>query len=274
LMFGGMCIALVAIGYRHGRVRLCLAKVFEPPYLTLIIAGATVSIGMVLFNALVVGIGAARNAMPYLPVTAPTVVMLAGFIGVISRSKTMSSSTAAMLSQAICGSVVMLAVLRMDLYDAPAIGEEDVASVQELSLTLGRRASGRPLAFLWTEDFSRHHADYYLTRAGYPKIVDFAIISTMHGQAIDLDQPLRPGNRPEELRARLDRAIREEAHFVIVNLDVREYEESETTRLWPYLIGRPVVERLLTDDSFPVVGKFTVGGRQFVLLENLTASPE
>ena len=49
--------------------------------------------------------------------------------------------------------------------------------------------------------------------------------------------------------------------------DTARYEDGDEL-LWPFQLGRPVVERLLADPTFVPVERFTVLGLPFVLLEN------
>lgn len=269
----GICLIL-GVCWLRGYVRICPRQLASQPYALPLLSGAVVAVGIIMFNALIAGIPSGQSGMPYLPLVAPVVAMLVGLSGLVSR--TTAAPRAVSVGLPILASLVILVscAARMVLNEPPAYGEANVSAFRQLALELGRQGAGRTTALLWTEDFSRHHMDFYLTQAGYPVVMDFASRATERGYRIDLDQPLRPTDQPDELRQRLDTALRTYAEFVVVCLDASQYENAQGTRLWPYTVGRPVVERLLQDPTFKMVQQFTISGRQFAILENLQASPD
>jgi hypothetical protein len=93
-------------------------------------------------------------------------------------------------------------------------------------------------------------------------------LSNGSGDPIDFDQPIRLGERPEELQARLDTSLSRWADFALVYTDPARYADPREP-LWPYQAGRPVVERILADPEWRPVAYFTLRERDLVLLEHL-----
>jgi len=259
---------VLAVCWRRGQISLQPRRLCARPYVLLLVSGVTVGVGLWLFYAVGVGVLAHRVGIAYLPLTAPVVVTLVALLGMVARTPATTTRTARMLPFAASMLVLITVVVRMAANNPPPYGEENVAAFRGLTLELSRLAGGRPVAILWTEDFSRHHMAYYLAQAGHPPVVDFATRATSRGFRIDLDQPLRPGDRPDVLRQRLDVALRTYAEMVVVCLEPGAYENSVVTPLWPYIVGQPVIARLLADPSFVLIEQFTVNGRPFAILKN------
>ena len=144
-----------------------------------------------------------------------------------------------------------------------------IDALRAATFEIAERAAGRPVAFLAYDTLSRHHARYYTAQADRPPIAEFERVATANGDPIDLDQPLRAGDQPHELHSALDRALRRWADFALVYADTARYADPREP-LWPYQVGRPVVDGLLADPAWKPVARFTLRERELVLLENTT----
>jgi len=69
----------------------------------------------------------------------------------------------------------------------------------------------------------------------------------------------------------LDDMLGRWADFALVYTDTNRYADPRET-LWPYQLGKPVVDKLLADPAWQPVAHFTLRERDLVLLEN-TARP-
>jgi hypothetical protein len=196
--------------------------------------------------------------------------MMVALTGAVRLEPAADRRLASLLVAAGCVVVLLSAPLRMILNQQPAPGTAEVAALHAASVTIAERAAGRPVAFLAYDTLSRHHARFYLTQDGRQPIVEYEPISIRNGDPIDLDQPIRATDTPEALRSRLDRSLRRSADFALVYTDTNRYADPRGT-LWPYVLGKPVVDTLLVDLGWKPVAHFTLLERDLVLLENLSA---
>jgi hypothetical protein len=156
----------------------------------------------------------------------------------------------------------------MILAQPPAPAEAYVDTVRSAAFQIADLAGDRPVALLAYDTLSRHHAAYYIAQAGRSRLTEFEAVARTHGASIDLDQPIRQDDDPDELRARLDTTLRHWADFALVYTDTSRYADPRES-LWPYQLAQPVVERLLADSGWRPVARFTLRERNLVLLENL-----
>ncbi|MGE3271733.1 MAG: hypothetical protein AB7P40_23475, partial [Chloroflexota bacterium] len=259
---------------RSGIIRIDLRRLREPPQLILLVSGVWVVLAILFYTSVVLGYGARWHAMPFLPMLVGLVAILTGLAGAATH---ISSQTRApwlwpLAVGAGCVGLAASAPVRMVLSEPPPIGTDAVAAVRQASIEIAERAQGRPVAFLWSDGFGRHHARYYIAQADQPPLTEYELIAHSNGDPIDLDQPVRPDDRPGELQARLDRTLRRWADFVLVCTDLDRYSDRQAI-LWPYRLGRPVVEGMLLDPDWLPVAHYTLMGKPFVLLENDTPRP-
>jgi hypothetical protein len=157
----------------------------------------------------------------------------------------------------------------MILNEQPPLGEAGVNAIRSAAFDISDRAGDRPVALLAYDTLSRHHAAYYLAQAGRPRLTEFEPIAVANGDPIDLDQPIRADDTPVALRARLDTALRRWADFALVYTDTNRYADPRET-LWPYLLGKPVIDGLLADPGWKPIAHYTLRERDLVLLENVS----
>jgi hypothetical protein len=267
MLAGG--VLTIGLLWRAGAVTVDPRRLCQPASLPLLAGGAWVTVAVVLYNSLLLGYGARWHAMPFLPIYVGLVAILAGLAGLVERAPTAPGWLVPLVVGGGCALVAASVPLRMVLGAPPAVGSAGVAEVRAATVEIAERAQGRPIAFLWHDGFGRHHARYYSAQADRPLLAEYEYFAVANGDPIDLDQPIRPGDQPAELRARLDRTIRRWADYAFVCTDTTRYADAEAI-LWPYQVGRPVVEGLMADPDWRPVAHFTLLGRPFVLLENHT----
>jgi hypothetical protein len=204
--------------------------------------------------------------VPFLPTEVGLVAVMVGLLGAVTRTPGTDGRIVTRLAQA-GGALLLLSVpLRMVMNQQPPLGEDGVNAIKAATFEIAERANGRPVALLAFDTLSRHHAAFYLAQAGRPLLTEFEQDSNNHGDPIDLDQPIRQGETPEELQARLDTALRRWADFALVYTDPVRYANPRES-LWPYEVGQPVVEALLADPGWRPVAYYTLKERDLVLLE-------
>ncbi len=264
--------AVLALGLlcRRGVLTVRLDRLRQPGPALLLASGAWVVAAVLLYNTLLLGYGARWHGVPFLPIMVGLVALMVGLLGAVSRDAAARQDGGRGAALAVgAASVVLLlsAPLRMVLNEQVPVGAEDVAAVRAASIEIAQLAAGRPVAFLSYDRFSRHHAQYYLAQAGIPPMADFERTAKAYGDFIDLDQPMRATDTPDELRQRLDRTVRTYADFALVLADPARYDDPREP-LWPYQLGRPVVEGLLSDPSWQRVAAYEMAERSFVVLKN------
>jgi hypothetical protein len=205
--------------------------------------------------------------MPFMPMLVGLVALMAGLLGAVVRRTDRAPGLARAAVTAGCLVLLASAPTRMILNQTPPLGVDGVAAVRATTIDISERAQGRPVAFLWSDGFGRHHARYYIAQADRPPLTEFELIAIANNDPIDLDQPLRPTARPNELRRRLDRTLRRWADYVLVCEQTARYNDRSSI-LWPYQLGKPVVDGMLADPLWAPVARYTLLGKPFVLLEN------
>jgi hypothetical protein len=256
---------------RTGHAQIRLHRLRESGSVLLLASGAWVIVAVLLYNSVLLGYGARWHAMPYLPIAVGLAALLVGALGAIEWRPGADRRLASWIVAAIGVALLASAPARMILNQQPALGVAEVRAMQSATVEIEQRAGSRPVAFLAYDTLSRHHVRYYAALAGRPNLSTFEQLAAHAGDPIDLDQPLRNTDRPEELRERLDRTLRTYADFVLVYTDTDRYEDPREL-LWPYQLGKPVVDGLLSDPAWTPVARFTLRERDLVLLEH-TAKP-
>lgn len=258
---------LVGVLWRAGVVQLEPRRLREQPSVILLASGLWIILAVVLYTTLLLGYGARWHGMPFMPILVGLVTVLAGLLGAVVGRPGHATPVARIALIAGCLVLLASAPIRMILNQTPPLGVEGVSAVRATTIDISERAHGRPVAFLWSDGFGRHHARYYIAQADRPPLTEFELIAIANNDPIDLDQPLRPTDRPNELRRRLDRTLRRWADFVLVCEQTSRYND-RTSILWPYQLGKPVVDEMLRDPGWAPVAHYTLLGKPFVLLEN------
>ena len=269
---GGLLVAAVALVgalWRAKVVSADLRRLREPASWPLFLGGAWVVLAVLLYNTLLLGYGARWHAVPFLPMAVGLVAMMVALSGTVRLTPAANRRLATVAVTAGCVVLLLSAPLRMILNQQPAPGAAEVQNLRAASVIIAQLAGGRPVMLLAYDTLSRHHARYYLAQAGLPPLTEVEPVAGAHGDPIDLDQPIRAGEDAQVLRSRLDRALRRWTAFALVYADTARYDDPGET-LWPYLLGRPVVDGLLTDPDWKPVAHFTLLERELVLLENMS----
>ena len=260
-------LATTYVLWRSRIVQLQRESLREPAYALLLLSGAWVVGAVFFYNTLVLGYGARWHGVPFLPIMVGLVAMMIGLTGAVSRQPGAASRLAPLVVGAGCAILLVSAPLRMLLNQPKAEGIDGINALRAATIEISERANGRPVGLLAYDTLSRHHVRFYAALADRPGIVEFERIATANGDPIDLDQPLRERDQPDELQQRLDGTLRRWAAFALVYTDTARYADPRES-LWPYLIGRPVVDRLLGDPTWQPIAHFTLRERELVLLEN------
>jgi hypothetical protein len=252
---------------RRALVSINLQRVRRGPFAVLLASGAWVVCAVFLYNTVVLGYGARWHGVPFLPIMVGIIPMMIGLTGAVRWEGAPDRRIATLIVGLGCLILLVSAPLRMVLNQPKAEGIEGIQNLRSAAATIGEIANGRPVGFLAYDTLSRHHARFYATLEGRRAITEFEPISNRHGDPIDLDQPIRAGESAGQLQQRLDTALRGWAAYVLVYTDTAHYADPRET-LWPYLVGQPVVDRLLADPTWKPVARFTLRERDLVLLEN------
>jgi hypothetical protein len=232
----------------------------------LLVSGAWVIVAVVLYNTVLLGYGARWHAVPFLPTEVGLVAVMVGLLGAVTRTPGIDDRIVTRLAWAGCALLLVSVPLRMVVIQQPPMGEAGVNAIKAATFEIADRANGRPVALLAFDTLSRHHAAFYLAQAGRPLLTEAEQLSNNHGDRIDLDQPIRDGEQPEELQARLDTTLRRWADFALVYTDSSRYANPRES-LWLYQVGEPVVAALLDDPDWRPVAYYTLKERDLVLLE-------
>ena len=237
--------------------------------LTLTLSGLYMMAAVILYTTLGLGYGARWHAMPFLTVSVGVVAVLTGLLATVEPGPLARRQYPFAVAAVVAGAVMLAgaATWRMAASEPPPVGMTEVEAVRAASLRLGEITTNRAIALLWRSGFSRHHATFYLTQAGRGPLPSYEGRSALYGMPIDFDQPLRVADDPAVLRRTLDVSIRKYADFVLVCEDTARYEDPAEL-LWPFRLGRPVVDGFLADPTFVPVTRFSLSGVPFVLLEN------
>jgi hypothetical protein len=266
----GLLTAALATTYQLWRrqiVHLNHDYLRQPAYALLLASGIWVVLAVFLYNTLLLGYGARWHGVPLLPIMVGIVAMMIGLTGAVRRKPGADSHLVRLVVGVGCAILVIAAPLRMVMNQPKAEGVDGINALRAATTEIVERANRRPVAFLAYDTLSRHHVRYYAALADRPGTTEFEWIANANGDAIDLDQPLRPGDQAHELQHRLDVALRRWAAFALVYTDTTRYADPREP-LWPYLVGRPVVDGLLGDPTWKPVARFTLRERELVLLEN------
>jgi hypothetical protein len=262
-------LVTMSLLWRRGAVSLRTAGLGEPGSSLLLASGAWVVVAVVLYNALLLGYGARWHGVPFLPAYVGIVALMIGLLGAVRREPGAHGRLIAWVAGVGAVLLVVSAPARMILNQPPPLGEAGVNAIRSAAFEIADRAGNRPVALLAYDTLSRHHAAYYLAQSGRPHLTEFEQVAVASGDPIDLDQPIRADDTPDTLRARLDTALRRWADFALVYTDTNRYADPRET-LWPYLLGKPVVDGLLADPGWKPVAYFTLRERDLVLLEKVS----
>ncbi len=265
-LVAGAIIAVAAL-WRLGVVVVRPGRLREPASALLIASGAWVIVAVFLYNTLGLGYGARWHGVPFLPIMVGHIALMVGLLGAVSRAPGATPRIVAFAVGAAGVVLLLSAPLRMLLNEQPALGAETVARVRAAAIEIATEANGRPVAFLSYDRFSRHHVHYYLMQAGIPPMRDFEMTAKAHGDFINLEQPVRAGDDPAKLRQLLDQTVRNWADYALVHTDTERYA-SPLEPLWPFQLGKPVVDGLLSDPDWQPVTRYDLAERSYVLLKN------
>jgi hypothetical protein len=262
-------VGVVAVLVAAGSLRLTIPGLLRGPGSLLTGTGAAVIITVLVYQTVILGYGPRWHGMPFAATVAGTVALLAGLSTALRQGNRARwhrrMLTAAVLAAAM--TLVPLGVYRMHVARFPSIGATAVEATRDTAFALAQLVGRHPVAILSVYGFSRHHANYYLAQAGRPPLVDFTAVAAANGDHFDLEQPLRPGADPQALRASLDAAVRRYADFVVVTPDTRRYADPAQL-LWPFTLGRPVVEAWLVDRALIPVARLHLPSVSLVVLKN------
>lgn len=275
LVTAGLLAAAVATTYTLWRARIVTVdrqRLREPAFALLLASGIWVVVAVFLYNTLLLGYGARWHGVPFLPMMVGIVAMMVGLTGAVRLAPTADSRVGPLVVGIGCAVLLASAPLRMVLNQPKADGVDGINALRAATAEIGARAGGRPVAFLAYDTLSRHHFRYYAALDNTPNVIEFELLAKAYGEIIDLDQPVRPGDDPRQLQLRLDEMLRRWADFALVYADTARYADPREP-LWPYQVGRPVVDGLLADPSWKPVAHFTLRERELVLLENTTERP-
>lgn len=270
IVTAGLLLAAVGVilaRCRAGDLSVSAERLKQPASALLLASGAWVVVAVVLYHTLLLGYGARWHGVPFLPCSVGLVAIMVGLLGAVRCEPGRAGQTATLLACAGCALLLVSAPLRMVINQQPPLGVDGVNDVRSAVFEIAERANGRPVALLAFDTLSRHHAAYYLAQAGRPMLTEFELVSNGSGDPIDLDQPIRPGETPEQLQARLDTSLSRWADFALVYTDTGRYADARES-LWPYRVGQPVIGRLLTDPDWRPVAHYTLKERDLVLLEH------
>jgi hypothetical protein len=260
-------LATAYVLWRSRIVRINREYLGQPAYAILLASGAWVVVAVFLYNTLLLGYGARWHGVPFLPIMVGIISMLIGLTGLVRREPRAHSRLGPLVVGVGCAILLVSAPLRMLLNQPRSEGVDGINALRAATVEIGERADGRPVAFLAYDTLSRHHVRFYAALADRPGVTEFERIAEANGDVIDLDQPLRPDDQAHELQQRLDGTLRGWAAFALVYTDTARYADAREP-LWPYQIGRPVVDGLLADPTWKPVAHFTLRERELVLLEN------
>jgi hypothetical protein len=269
-----LTLALAGIGVlrRFRVVTLEARRLRDAAFAVPLASGVWVVTAVLLYNTLLLGYGARWHAVPFLPMIPGLVAIMIGLSGLVRGEPRAPHQIGTVAVSAGCTILLLSAPLRMVLNQQPTAGAEEISALRAATFEIAERTNGRPVAFLAYDTLSRHHARYYATQAGWSAPSEYEPVALSHGDPVDLDQPVRANDVPQELQARLDRTIRRWADFALVYADTSRYANPRES-LWPYLLGRPVVDGLLADPAWHQVARFRLLERDLVLLENTTPGP-
>jgi len=243
-----------------------------PAYALLLASGAWVVVAVFFYNTLLLGYGARWHGVPFLPIVVGLVAMIVGLTGAVRREPSADALIGPLIVAAGCAVLLMSAPVRMVMNQPKAEGVDGINALRAAVRRIGEVAGGRPVAFLAYDTLSRHHFRYYTGLDDAPGVIEFELLAAAHGASIDLDQPIRPGDDVRTLQRRLDGTLRDWADFALVYTDTSRYADPREP-LWPYQVGRPVVDGLLADSTWNPVAHFTLRERELVLLENTADHP-
>ena len=275
LVTAALLAAALAATYALWRTRVVRVDrrwLREPAFALLLASGAWVVVAVFLYTTVVLGYGARWHGVPFLPIMVGVVAILVGLTGAVRRDPGADVRVASRVVAIGCAVLLVSAPLRMVLNQPKAEGLDGINALRAASFEIGERVGRRPVAFLAYDTLSRHHFRYYTALDDRPGVIEFELLAKAHGEIIDLDQPLRPGDDVRELQARLDEMLRSWADFALVYTDTARYADPREP-LWPYQVGRPVVDGLLADPTWKPVASFRLRERELVLLENMTERP-
>ena len=265
-------VATVDVLRRRRVVHVERRWLHEPGYALLLASGAWVVAAVFFYNTVVLGYGARWHGVPFLPIAVGLVALMVGLTGAVRLDPEADPWLGPLVVAVGCAVLLLSAPLRMVLNQPKAEGVASIDALRAATAEIGARAGGRPVAFLAYDTLGRYHFRFYAALDDVTNVVEFTFLGKAYGDVIDLDQPLRPGDDPRELQGRLDTMLRRWADFALVYTDTARYADPREP-LWPYQVGRPVVDGLLADPTWKPVARFTLRERELVLLENTTERP-
>jgi hypothetical protein len=266
------CVALGVL-LALSAIRLRPARLVRQPGLSLIASGVFINVAVVLYTTIGLGYGPQFHTWPFAPAVIGSLLIIAGCSTGIERWSVAGWRRGVVLAtlSAFLVAALPLGQYRMRATDRPPVGAAEVAATSDAAAHISGIVGQRSIALLWVFGFSRHHINFYNGERGVRPMVQFEGVATGSGQYVDLEQPLKPTDDPAQLRSMLDRSIRTFADFVFVCEDTSKYED-ERESLWPFRVGKPVVDTILHDPAFVPVAHFTLSGLPFVLLENRSSN--
>jgi len=231
--------------------------------LTLTGSGLFVIAGVIVYNTLGLGYGAQYHGMPFVSVAAGLVALAAGFSDAVRPGRSLLGHGDALRTCLLLVSMVGLLGLdtyRVRLNEIAPVGIESVNAVRDASVLIAERAGSRRVAVLWLQGFSRYHITYYQSQANQPPL---------EVTATEIDGPLRPGQRAEDILAAQEAQINAVAAVVVVCEDTSQYANPAAVNPM-FQQGQPLVERILANPTFEIVHRFTVASQPLVVLQRRT----
>ena len=271
LVTSALLAAAVGTTYVLWRRRVVLVDrrwLREPAYALLLASGAWVVVAVFLYTTVVLGYGARWHGVPFLPIMVGIVALLVGLTGAVRLDPAADPRIGPLVVGVGCAVLLLSAPLRMVLNQPKAEGVEGINALRAATAEIGARAGGRPVAFLAYDTLSRHHFRFYAALDDVPYVVEFERLECGVRREYR-PRPADPGRTTtrREHQARLDMMLRRWADFALVYTDTARYADPREP-LWPYIVGRPVVDGLLADPTWKPVAHFTLRERELVLLEN------
>lgn len=260
-----------------GVIFLAAAYLFQKKYITFRIhdsqhslkimfclSGIGVIIGMLFFNAVLLGVAPFSGIFPHFPAIIGVTAVMSFFLASFQYSKKKIISPRQKTLFLLYISIFLLILNIYRIYSTmppldPKLRNQALKAAKTVVFTM----KDKSVAYLWLDHIHVHDLNFYITQSG--------------GKPINAGSYLKPGVDTEMPPAK-DKSIKEQQEkfsegirirdIIVVSQDPKAYDNPRGF-FFMLMYGKPVIEELLNDKNYKIVYQFSNGQYPFVVLQKI-----
>lgn len=226
-----------------------------------ILSGSLVVLLVIFFNVFIINVNYLGGEIPFFP-------LLVGEFGIMvwvlsGLRITFQFNTIKRYTLIVTIFILLLIFNAVRIYSArPPFRRESVSAARSAASVLGEVLGGKFVAYAWIDHINVHDLNFYITAQGglpinaHSKLADDA----------DTEGASDPAKTIEDQRTAFAKGLRTRPYLVVTD-DLESYAD-DSSIIFLFRYGKPVIETILSDKSFERVYTFNDGFRNYYVLKN------